>query len=115
MESINNNLNLQIGLGQLNSSVRKAADKALEGELAENGAAGNILQSFGEMLNTQMREISHLQATADEAVQTYAVGGDIELHNVILASEKAGLAMELAVQVRNRIIAAYQEINRMTI
>lgn len=76
---------------------------------------GNILQSFGNVLQDQMSSINQLQVEADQAKQTFAVGGDIELHNVIMASEKAGLALELAMQVRNKAIAAYQEISHMTV
>jgi flagellar hook-basal body complex protein FliE len=84
-------------------------------EGSESGSVGNILQSFSTILKDQMGNIDNLQAEASQAQQTYAVGGDIELHNVILATEKADMALQLAMQVRNKVIAAYQEISHMTV
>ena len=93
---------------QSDTAVKKNAGKPAEG-------VGNVLQSFGDVLKNQMEHINNLQANANEATQTYAVGGDIELHNVMLAVEKADMALQLAMQVRNKVIGAYQEITRMNI
>lgn len=76
---------------------------------------GNILQSFGGVLKDQMSHINNLQTEANQAQQTYATGGEIELHNVIIAAEKADLSLQLAMQIRNKAVAAYQEISHMTV
>jgi flagellar hook-basal body complex protein FliE len=89
------------------AAVKKAANS---GE-----SVGNVLNSFGDVLKNQMEHISNLDAQANQAKETYALGGDIELHNVMLAVEKADTAMQLAMQVRNKMIGAYQEITRMNI
>jgi flagellar hook-basal body complex protein FliE len=111
----NNQENSGLLLNSMRSdaAMRKLDAKAQEAE--STGSLGNILQSFGDVLKDQVAKISDLQAKADEAAQTYATGGDIELHNVILASEKAGLSLELAMQVRNKVVAAYQEVMHMNI
>jgi flagellar hook-basal body complex protein FliE len=101
-------LNRQVGItGQ---SILKPEETS-----KESTGAGEILGSFGDLLKGQMNAINDLQARADQATETYAVGGDIELHNVILAVEKADMAMQLAMQIRNRIVGAYQEISRMQV
>lgn len=111
MDSIENNL---AGNGLLSSSViKKAAATASDNGGGES--VGNVLQSFGGILKDQMANINNLQNEAGQAQQIYAVGGDIELHNVMLATEKADLALQLAMQVRNKVVAAYQEISHMTI
>lgn len=89
-------------------------DEAIE----ENGVpsnAGNVLNHFGDALKKQMNTINDTQAAADNAQQTYATGGDIELHNVMIATEKAELSLQLAMQIRNKAVAAYQEISHMNI
>jgi flagellar hook-basal body complex protein FliE len=115
VESIANSLNgnnILLSQMQSNSALNKiTADKAAESQ----EGVGNALQSFGDVLKQQMNDINTLQSQADQAVQTYATGGDIELHNVILATEKADMALQLALQVRNRVVGAYQEITRMNI
>lgn len=115
MESISNNLggnDLLLNRLQSDSAVKKAA-AGTEGKEPEG--LGNILQSFGGILKDQMSNINSLQNESNQAQQTYATGGDIELHNVMLAAEKADLSLQLAMQVRNKMVAAYQEITHMTI
>jgi flagellar hook-basal body complex protein FliE len=115
VESITSDLNgpgsLLISQMQSNAAVKKAT--AQSG--TESEGVGNVLNSFGNVLKEQMQHINDLSAEAGEAKQTYATGGDIELHNVILAGEKADLALQLAMQVRNKIVNAYQEISHMSV
>lgn len=103
------------GLGGDNGILlsKMRSDNAVKKAPAES--VGNVLASFGDVLQDQMRNINNLQANANEATQTYAVGGDIDLHNVMLAVEKADMALQLTMQVRNKVIGAYQEITRMNI
>ena len=106
---------LTLSLFKSHSAANKAAvaSKAIDPDSGQT--VGNILDSFGGMLKQQMNNINNLQADADQARQTYAVGGDIQLHSVMLAAEKADLSLQLAMQVRNKVVAAYQEISHMTI
>ena len=108
-------LNAQMALNQQGlMGLGKKAAPELDPAAGQN-SAGEALNQFGNMLKNQMQEISDLQAKADAATETYAVGGDIELHNVVLAVEKADMSMQLAMQIRNRMVSAYQEINRMSV
>jgi len=84
-------------------------------EEAPASTAGSILHNFSKALNDQMQHINTLQGNANQAQETYASGGDIEIHNVMIATEKADLALQLAMQVRNKAVAAYQEISRMSV
>ena len=104
---------LVLHLLKSNAAVGKAAEGKNHGASGET--VGNILESFGGMLKSQMNSINTLQNDANAARETYAVGGDIPLHTVMIAGEKADLSLQLAMQVRNKLVAAYQEISHMTI
>jgi len=114
VENIGNSLEngLQGSLLGSQSLGKSAAKVAAQGA---DGSADNIIQGFGDMLKDQMAQINTLQNNAEESKLTYATGGDIPLHNVLIAAEKANLSMELAMQVRNKVIAGYQEIMHMNI
>lgn len=112
---INNSLSTQISLNQQGLGITGKSPLKPEEMPQEGAGAGEVLGSFGTLLQTQMNHISRLENTANQAVETYAIGGDIELHNVILAVEKADMAMQLAMQIRNRIVSAYQEVSRMQV
>jgi flagellar hook-basal body complex protein FliE len=92
-----------------NAPVQGASQETAEPE------SGQLLKSFGTMLTNQMEHLNTLQQDAGQSQQTYATGGEIELHNVILSAEKADLSLQLAMQIRNKIIDAYQEVSRMSI
>lgn len=109
MDSIN--FSTEIGLRQLQSSSSITSKK----DPVEQATPGEVLNSFGQILKNHLDEVNALDEQADKAVQTYAVGGPIELHQVMIAEERSDLAMDLTVQFRNKAIQAYEEINRMGI
>jgi flagellar hook-basal body complex protein FliE len=69
--------------------------------------------SFGTVLNNLLTELNTSQIKADEALKGFLSGQIQDLHQVVAATEEAKLMFELAVQVRNKVIEAYQEIARM--
>lgn len=83
--------------------------------LPENKGKETGLASFGAVLNDILREVNTSQVKADEAVKGFLSGQVQDLHQVVAATEEARLMLELAVQVRNKVIEAYQEISRMQI
>ncbi|KKM12433.1 hypothetical protein SY88_04125 [Clostridiales bacterium PH28_bin88] len=72
-------------------------------------------QSFSDLLKEKLQEVNTLQAEADTLAQKLVVGEPVDLHQVMIAAEQANLALQLTVQIRNKIIEAYQEISRMQI
>lgn len=71
--------------------------------------------TFGQILRQKLQEVSDLQKQADQLTSQFLAGGNVELHQVMLAVEQAGLALQLTMQVRNKLVEAYQEIARMQI
>jgi flagellar hook-basal body complex protein FliE len=73
-------------------------------------------KSFGEILKSAIGEVNQLQKEADQAIQELAAGkGNQNIHQTMIALEKAEVSFQLMMQVRNKIIAAYEEIMRMQI
>ena len=70
---------------------------------------------FGQVLHSKLQEVNQLQLEANELTKEFLAGGNIELHDVMLAAEQSSLALQLTVQIRNKIVEAYQEIARMQI
>ena len=71
--------------------------------------------SFGKVLEGSISKVNHLQHNADQAVQDLATGKEKDIHRAMIALEKASVSLELMLQVRNKIIAAYEEVKRMQI
>ncbi len=69
--------------------------------------------SFASLLGDALKEVNRLQLAADETAARMMAGKAEDIHQVMLANEQARLSLQLAVQVRNKLVEAYQEISRM--
>jgi flagellar hook-basal body complex protein FliE len=78
--------------------------------LGTTGAAGG---SFGENLRSAMDEMGSLESQAETKVGDVLEGNGADVHATLIAVEKADLSFQLMMQVRNKIVSAYQEISRM--
>jgi flagellar hook-basal body complex protein FliE len=72
-------------------------------------------RTFGDILKTSLNDVNRLQIETDDAIRNLVSGKEKNVHEVMIAMEKAALSLELLVQVRNKVIAAYEEIKRMQI
>ena len=68
---------------------------------------------FVETLRGAMDDAEQLQSTADSKVAGLLAGNGMDVHSAMIAVEKADLSFQLMLQVRNKIVAAYQEISGM--
>jgi flagellar hook-basal body complex protein FliE len=71
--------------------------------------------SFSEMLKSSIAEINDLKVQADKAVEELATGKTTDIQGTILALRKADLSFRLMMEVRNKIVSAYQEVMRMQV
>jgi len=79
----------------------------------DQAGATDITQQFGSFLNNAISNLSNQEANVDQ-LNTRLISGDLpDVHQLMIASEKASLGLELTVQVRNKVIEAYQEVMRM--
>jgi flagellar hook-basal body complex protein FliE len=77
--------------------------------------AANTGGGFGQALTTAISSLSESQNAADDASTRMAAGDPIDLHEVMLARETASLQFQFAVQVRNKLVEAYQDVMRMQV
>ncbi|WP_040948667.1 flagellar hook-basal body complex protein FliE [Gorillibacterium massiliense] len=74
-----------------------------------------IGKQFGDFLNDALTQMNNQQAEADKLSQQYIMGEITDPSQALIATEKVSLGLELAVQTRNKVIEAYQDIMRMQI
>ena len=89
--------------------------------LAEAGSAGKAAASdskagsFANVLQDSLGEVNQMQQKADAAITALATGEKVSLHETMIAMEQADVSFRLMMQVRNKIVEAYQEILRMQV
>lgn len=91
------------------SSVRIAAPAT--GEVVKS--VGGKEWGFLETLRGAMDQVNELQSTANTKVAGVLDGSGMDVHSAMIAVEKADLSFQLMMQVRNKIVSAYQEVSRM--
>ena len=68
--------------------------------------------SFADTLTESLDKVNSLQKEADRAIEDFATGQTRNIHETMIAVNKADLAFRLTMQVRNKIVEAYQEVMR---
>ena len=93
------------GIGTLEGGSKPAAP-------AEDGKPG----SFASALKDSIAEVNSMQQKADAAITALATGDNkVSLHETMIAMEQADVSFRMMMQVRNKIVEAYQEILRMQV
>ena len=76
---------------------------------------GDPSATFTQAIKKAVSEVNHLQTEADKLAVDLASGNVEDVHKAMIAMQKAKLALEFTIQVRNKVIEAYQEIMRMQV
>jgi len=79
---------------------------------SERAEAQNILTDFQKILKRSIEEVDGLSKEANHSVQEM-IAGRMDVHQAMVAMEQANISFRLMVQVRNKMMAAYEEIMRM--
>ncbi|MFK4998014.1 flagellar hook-basal body complex protein FliE [Bacillus sp. N9] len=72
-------------------------------------------QNFATLLKLAVNEVNEAQLQSDAATTKLATGEQIELHDVMIAAQKATVTLQAALEIRNKAVEAYQEIMRMQV
>jgi flagellar hook-basal body complex protein FliE len=79
------------------------------------GADGPQKEDFNSHLKNALGEVNDLQQKADQAIQQLVGEGKGDLQETMIALEKADVSFRLMMQIRNKVLEAYQEIMRMQV
>ncbi|MCK4469565.1 MAG: flagellar hook-basal body complex protein FliE [Desulfobacterales bacterium] len=81
----------------------------------ESGKAGGNEGSFSKFLKDKIGEINKLQLDADDTIAKVELSDSGSIHEAMIALEKANISFRTMMQVRNKILEAYQEVMRMQV
>ena len=100
---------------QVSEAARTGNVDTLQG--AQSAQATQAVQGvgFGDVLNKFVSEVNDKQIASGQAVNDLLSGKDIPLHQAMIAMQEAGVAFQLMVEVRNKLLEGYQELMRMQV
>ncbi len=103
------NANKFLETGTLDQKTLKVDNSNIQNSDAIQGL------SFSDTLNQAIQNVNDLQKVSNKKIEELATGKTDNVADVMIASEKADIAFRLMVQVRNKIVDAYQEIMKMQV
>jgi flagellar hook-basal body complex protein FliE len=68
---------------------------------------------FGKVLQGTINTLETMHQDASSSIQKFLTGENDDIHTTVLATQKAEMAFDLGLQVRNKVVSAYQEIMKM--
>jgi flagellar hook-basal body complex protein FliE len=80
-----------------------------------NGVNATPAQSFGQMLTNAIAETNQAQLHAGDMTARFAAGEPMDIHQVMIASQEASVSLNLAMQVRNKVVDAYTELMHVNV
>ncbi len=109
-------LPMQSNLPTASAGIDAAFDTVLNGELGAAGMSETTTGgTFKDLLLGSIRDVNALQHQADQAVETLMTGGDVDPAQVLTAVQKADLAFRLMMQIRNKLVDAYNEVQAIRV
>jgi len=96
-------------IGTLNPATFTAA------KVAGIGGGGQAEQTFKNVLLESLNQVNGMQQQADMAVQQLVTGGDVNPAEVLTTLQKADMSFRLMMQIRNKLVSAYQEVSNIRI
>jgi flagellar hook-basal body complex protein FliE len=95
------------------AALRYAQASAPQAPLQMPGGAPTGASSFGATLQRALEEVSSVQNSAQDIVGAFLRGEQVELHQVMAATEEAGIALEMLIEMRNKVTEAYRTLINM--
>lgn len=101
---------------QLLTHMRAAQAQASQGNVTANPTTATQQVDFSQMMKSAVDQVNEIQQTSGQLKTAFEMGDpNVTLADAMIASQKASVAFEATVQVRNKLVAAYEEVMRMSI
>ncbi len=98
-------------LGLINTNTTQGATEASRAERPQNAGG----PSFKDVLMKNIEQVNRLQQDAEMAIEDLASGRRDDMASVLIAKQKADMAFQLLLQVRNKLMDAYNEVKEMRV
>lgn len=104
-----------MAINEIGSAGSLAPTRSLFETLDKQDGAGSVSIPFADYLKQALDSTNDLLVSSEKLADDFAAGKTDNIHDVTLAAEKADLALQFTLQIRNKIMDAYNEIMRMQI
>ena len=81
------------------------------GEVQKN----KLTEDFKGILENFLKEVNSLQSDTDKSIKKFVNGEPVDIHQVMIAAQEAHISFQLMLEIRNKLLAAYQEVMRTSV
>lgn len=82
---------------------------------SQTAKPADMQKEFSAFLKDALNKVNEQQIQADQLTEKLVKGENVDLHQVMIAAQKASISLQLTLEVRNKVMEAYQEMMRMQI
>ena len=110
---------------QVNNDFQNDFDRMLQNEIeAEKNqskkinnisSVGSLMNSIENAFSNGLNDVNEKRLQLDAMQEAFARGEDVSIHDMMIASEKSMLSMQMAMQIRNKMISAYTDLKNMSV
>ena len=93
--------------------VSSSSNDSTNASSSTTAAAGS--PDFSSILKDKLGQVNEKQISADDTTTQFIQGKDVDIQQVMLSTSESQMSLDMAVQVRNKIVEAYQELNKMQV
>ena len=102
-------------ISAINRLVPGLIEKPGAKTILEDVAPSQPQANFGQMFSNMINSVNDLQQQSAQTQQSFLAGEPVELHDVMIKAQEAGLTMDLLLEIRNKLLNAYNELMRMPV
>ncbi|MCC3357477.1 flagellar hook-basal body complex protein FliE [Bacillus sp. REN16] len=95
--------------------INIAAPQVFSKPNVQQKTASSVQTEFSHFLKDAINNVNESQKNSDIMTEKLIKGENVDLHQVMIASQKASVSLQATLQIRNKVIEAYQEIMRMQV
>ena len=103
------------GVGNINRLIPGLVEKLDITKSESKGAVDKGEGNFSEVFSSMINSVNDLQKESAQIQTNFMNGEPVEIHQMMIKAQEAGVAMDLLLEIRNKLINAYSEIMRMPI
>ena len=101
------------GVGNINRLVPGIIERLDVTRPEKTAPESKAESSFSEVFSNMINQVNDLQKDAAQIQEAFMSGDPVELHQVMIKAQEAGIAMDLLLEIRNKLVDAYSEMMRM--
>lgn len=112
---LKNNASFEVDNNSFEEALETASKKYPVRDKDDPTGLGSFATKIGNAFSDSLNSVNNTKLEADRLQEDLARGGSTSIHDAMIAAEKASLSMQMAIQVRNRMLTAYTDITSMSI